>query len=131
VIKALMEERWIGYQAQRSWATAPLKRILMDTIARGEGAVIDNPDFIKAFNIQAATPMTAGELWRRIAGDPSIREEIGPEQGAALETILRHGTLATRLIKAAGPNPGRAELTRVYGALCGALADGAPFIPAP
>jgi hypothetical protein len=73
---------------------------------------------------------SAGELWRHIS---DVLERAGaqhvPIWRAPLGHILTHGTLARRLLRAAGPMPDRATLCAVYTALCDCLEAGRAFIP--
>jgi hypothetical protein len=57
----------------------------------------------------------------------SARGELDVATGRLLEHYLRHGSLATRITKAAGLLPARAKIKRVYEELCEALASGTPF----
>jgi hypothetical protein len=66
--------------------------------------------------------LTAGELWRRIAGDEKL-----PVDRAPLDVVLREGSLASRLVRAVGPEVTRATLERTYRRLCDCLAEGRSF----
>ena len=56
----------------------------------------------------------------------SLQRQIAPHR-AALDVILGEGTLASRLLRAAGPNPDAAALTKTYRRLCDCLAHGRMF----
>lgn len=72
---------------------------------------------------------TASMLWRHLiermmADDPHHRQWAEP-----LETILRHGPLARRILRAAGTQPSHPQLQAVYRTLCDCLHDGQLFLP--
>ena len=69
-------------------------------------------------------------LWEHLIEAVSARGTLDRrDTGRLLEHYLRHGTLATRITKAAGLLPTHAKIKRVYEELCEALASGEPFAP--
>jgi hypothetical protein len=68
-------------------------------------------------------------LWEHLIETVSARGSLAADSGRQLEHYLRHGTLATRIGKAVGLLPTRAQLARVYEQLCEALAESTPFAP--
>ena len=66
-------------------------------------------------------------LWEHLIEAVSPGDELDIATGRLLEHYLRHGSLATRITKAAGLLPTRAKIKRVYEELCEALASGTPF----
>ncbi len=106
-------------------ALAPdrLLQSLLKTMRDGENAVIDDAEYLACLGISG--PLEAGEIWRSLtarAGGVS-----GPE-GAALEQILDHGTLATRLRNMTEiVNP--ENLRATYQALCACLENGQMLMP--
>jgi hypothetical protein len=77
-----------------------------------------------------ATSCMANTVWlhlaERVAGAHGAHCRIW---GGVLEYILARGTLARRLVQAAGEDGGRRALARTYEALCDALAAGEMFAP--
>jgi hypothetical protein len=68
-------------------------------------------------------------LWEHLIEVASARGTLDVATGRLLEHYLRHGSLATRITKAAGLLPTHAKIKRVYEELCEALASGTPFAP--
>ncbi len=122
-VKAHVEEKWIGFEEQAAWETGPLVSILDETARRAENTVIGNRAFLRAFGIEAKT-MTAGEVWRHLH-DTTL--EADGKIAKALNTILEKGTLASRILKAAGKRPKDKDLREIYRDLCRCLSRGRMF----
>jgi gamma-glutamyl:cysteine ligase YbdK (ATP-grasp superfamily) len=127
LVRALYEERWSSLAAQQSVPLAALTAALDACVARAQRARLDHREYLRLFGMHAAqcearalwehiaqaldtAHATHGELWRKVAAH-----------------VLAHGTLAQRLIDAAGDTPGREMLRSVYGELCASLAAGRLF----
>ncbi len=125
-LRGLCDEKWIGLEEQKRWATGPLHEIFMSAIRQGERARIENAGYAGAFGLKAGA--TAGELWRKLVDDSAAyRAGTAPEVEAALETILERGSLATRILKSVDGDLSRAGVARVYEQLCDCLAQGTMF----
>ena len=126
VIRALVEERWVGYAAQRQWEERRLARVLDRCIADAEAAPIDDPEYRAVLGVGGVG--TAGEAWA------DLRSRVGgalpPDHAAAIDPILEHGTLARRLVDTLGASPARERIREVYAELAGCLRDDRPFRPA-
>jgi carboxylate-amine ligase len=73
---------------------------------------------------------TARELWRHLLENTVFRQQESLEQWRSpLETILRQGTLARRIMSAVGADYSRNSLREVFGRLSRCLARGELFIP--
>jgi len=130
VLKLLCAERWLDAAGMNRRSTADLA-LLLDLAARqGEGLGIGDKPYLKAFGFRGSATELKG-LWEHLIETVSARGSLTPADGRLLEHYLRHGTLATRIGKAAGFLPTRAKLTRVYETLCEALAGNTPFAPPP
>jgi gamma-glutamyl:cysteine ligase YbdK (ATP-grasp superfamily) len=126
VLRGLCDEKWIGLEEQKRWATGPLHEIFVSAIRQGERARIENAGYVGAFGFKAGA--TAGELWRKLVDDSAAyRAGAAPEVEAALETILERGSLATRILKSVDGDLSRASVTQVYAHLCDCLAQGTMF----
>ena len=129
VIRALSEGRWADTGSQQRWEVAPLAKVFLACLREGERAVIDDPAYLLLFGCGEAR-VTAGDLWAHLrrtlwrAGDADERAF-----GGALDVILRAGTLASRLRRAAGEAPGRERLREVYRQAADALSAGEMFEP--
>jgi gamma-glutamyl:cysteine ligase YbdK (ATP-grasp superfamily) len=128
VLKALINERWCSFAEQKSWPVEPLEAILLNTINQAEAAEI-SPDYARPFGWNSASAATAQALWRHLYDTLRASGDLRDEP--CLEVILRHGTLARRLVNALGQKPSapRSRLAQVYGSLCDCLARGQMFVP--
>jgi len=128
LLRELVAERVSSGAAQRAVASAVLREALDQTIRHGERGVIADRGYLGALGLQTDT-LEASQLWGRLlerlaAADPSLEPHARP-----LEVVLRHGTLARRLLGALGPEPSREQLTAVYRGLVDCLRSNEPFIP--
>ena len=101
--------------------------------------------FLETARLGGAAPLPAGFPCAAFAMDAqptvgaflrALTERIFPAAGLApadagpharIRLILEQGTLAERLLRAAGPGPGIERLRAVYASLCDALAADRPF----
>jgi len=126
VVRALVEERWAPLRHQRAWPTESLVDLLSSAIRNGPRAEIHDRDLARMFGVDSSDLLTLGGLWRRVAertfaGSSDLEEP--------LQSVLREGTLAERILAALGSEFDRRDLRRVYGELCTCLASGRPFRP--
>lgn len=127
-LQCLVREAWSSIELQNSLAEEELLPILLQCIEAGEGAVIDHAGFLSLFAFPG-TRATAAELWAHLVQNSTRlldRELPGQE---VLDQLLRHGTLASRLLHAAGNDPDRERLREVYRELTRCLAHGELFLP--
>jgi hypothetical protein len=123
-IKAQVAETWIDFRQQSAWEISPLKEILLETVRTAEEAVIRNPAYLEAFGISGIKAITAGELWRHLLATFPVEQELAP----ALEIILRHGTLASRILRGLGEGINRENLRHLYRELAVCLAENRLFL---
>jgi hypothetical protein len=126
-LKGMVEERWVGYEAQRRFDTGRLKAILLATMADAESTIVADREYAALFGVDRAT--TAGQLWRKIRERSADAWPVEPEVTAALDTIFTHGTLATRLLRRLAGDYRRQALTETWRELARSLDDGVPFVP--
>ncbi len=118
-VRALTEGRWSTDAAQRAPSTESLHAVLLDTIRDAEHAVVRDAALLTALGLPPrATP--AGDVWRTLADRTLPTDD-------AVSSLLRAGTLSTRIRRAVGPDPDRARLHAVYAELCDCLAQGRMF----
>ena len=126
LVQAIYEGR-IGSPPMRGLATAELAAILSACIAEGDDAEIAHPAYLQGFGIRRPR-LRARELWDaigdRLGETHAARRALWQRPFAHIQT---RGTLARRLLAAAGRAPTRAQLHRTYAALCEALDAGAAF----
>ncbi|MEZ6090747.1 MAG: glutamate-cysteine ligase family protein [Pirellulaceae bacterium] len=127
-LKTIVSERWQPLSLQKKMGTPTLSGLLDKVSATGERTVIDNPDFLRCFAIKDAS-ITAGELWRHIISSAEDQEPMLGGVKSNLQTILKHGTLATRIVNAVGDDYRREHLQSVYQQLATCLVEARSFPP--
>lgn len=114
---------------QQAYPGASLATLLRACLRDGERARIDDPVYLELLGL-APVPIEVGAAWHRLveawwAAEPTARSTWGEP----LETILTHGPLARRILRAAGPDLSRPHLAAIYAELCDCLAQGHSFLP--
>jgi carboxylate-amine ligase len=109
--------------AQEALPTRNLAATLWATLRDAECAVIDDARYLALFGIHAA-PCRARDVWDHLVEvvDPGLWQRD-------VELVLRHGTLARRIVRALRGRCERPRLHAVYAALCDCLRDGRQFVP--
>jgi carboxylate-amine ligase len=130
VLKLLSAEQWLDVAGMNRRRTDELGTLLELAARQGEGAGIGDRAYLRAFGYRGSATDLKG-LWEHLIETVSARGPLPLETGRLLEHYLRHGTLATRIGKAVGLLPTRAQLMRIYEELCEALAGNTPFAPPP
>ena len=128
LVRGLCEERWCPSAEQRRFETSALAALLDRTTLRGPQALVENLAYARALGWRGAKSPRAGELWARIVDD-IVAPASGTTQ-ALLEPVRwieRNGTLAERLLRAAGRDVRRERLREVYGDLARTLGEGRLF----
>jgi carboxylate-amine ligase len=114
-------------ETQQAFPTQRLSRILVDCARNAEDAAIEDAGYLRLLGYEGAA-CNAAALW----GDLVQRMDAAgtPMRHAWHDTaarVLSEGTLAKRLLAAAGPQPSRERLYEVYESLCTCLARGQAF----
>ncbi|HEX6810874.1 MAG TPA: glutamate-cysteine ligase family protein [Planctomycetota bacterium] len=127
VLKELCAERWCDQKSLAALPTAELAEVLWSTAKDGEQAVVAHPGLRQALGLPAAAG-TAHEVWRTLA-DRVLPDVAGfdPSLEAPLHALLERGTLARRLLGAAGTAPDRQALLRLQARLADCLRQGTVF----
>jgi glutamate---cysteine ligase / carboxylate-amine ligase len=128
VVERLIKGQWGDPARLESWNVEPLAEILFATIRDADETTIRDIDYLQLFGIDGRTPLSAGELWRRLAGclGPNCRS-ADPSLSEAVEHLVEWGPLARRILTVVGPNPSRDRLLAVYRELADCLAAGRMF----
>ena len=125
VLKALVAEKWCSFPNQMAWQVAPLKKILLDTVRKAEGAVISDRAYLESFGMQGHGSVTAAELWSYLAAEIAVESELAPTFAA----IVKNGSLANRILKSLAGEISRQNLKRVYRELSDCLKENRLFLP--
>ena len=128
-IRWLYEGQAGALAAQQALSTERLSAIFLACVRDAERAPIRDRDYLALLGVDRAE-CRAAELWQRLSEDMDARGT--PHRavwGSGLTFILSRGTLARRLLKAAGAAPRIDTLREVYRALADCLEQGRAFDP--
>jgi gamma-glutamyl:cysteine ligase YbdK (ATP-grasp superfamily) len=123
VVRALVEERWVSHCEQCDWHESRLEPLFSEAIKAGGDAVVTDGDLLRCFGA-GPRPLKLRELWAHLVQTLDVRVDGGR---AALDVILRQGTLSERILRATGPTPSPERIREVYGALAGCLRTNRSF----
>jgi len=107
--------------------TRRLNAILLAVVRDAEATPLTDSEYLDALGLDSTTQLTAGMAWDRLISSsaPSLRQ-LDPWK-EPLKMILTRGTLARRVARALGDEPGLERIAEIYGRLARALASGVPF----
>ena len=113
---------------QQEMTTAALASILQACIKDADRAQIDNAAYLRLLGYPGER-CTAGALWRHVIGR-MMEDDAQHAQhwNEPLQTILEHGPLARRILRAVGDDFSRERLQTVYRELCRCLQEGRMFV---
>jgi len=126
LVRALTEGRLAARDVARDPSTEALARLLDRATHDGERAVCDDRQVLGVLGVRKDV-VPLGELWERLL-NAHPPDDPGREWTNHLQTILRQGPLARRMLAAAGARPDEAALRRVAAGLCASLAENATFV---
>jgi gamma-glutamyl:cysteine ligase YbdK (ATP-grasp superfamily) len=107
-----------------NFSTDVLAAILDQTIRHGEHAIISDRDYLGLFDISA--PVKVSELLMKLF------EQIAREKGSyfpTMRTLLKVGTLSSRIVRALGDDPAAEDIDRVYRSLAQCLDHNQLYLP--
>lgn len=125
VLKLLIFDELTPLENQKKWTKETLFHILNPTIKEGENYRITNLDYLNIFNIN--TVSTIKEVWATLFD--LTKNTIAKTHHHTIETILTHGTLSTRILKAVNTNYSEQHIKKVYIKLATCLQENNLFIP--
>lgn len=128
LVRALVDETWSDLAEQQAMDQLPLVGNFMSAIREGENADISGRAYLERLGI-LASEAKGGKLWGTLVDQLASRYGVTRDTGKTMEHLLRHGTLARRLLRAAGPAPDHTNLRAVYRRLADCLAAGEMFKP--
>ncbi|HJV73042.1 MAG TPA: glutamate-cysteine ligase family protein, partial [Noviherbaspirillum sp.] len=109
---------------QQEMTTKALAVILRDCLHNAELTVLDNATYLRLLGFPSSR-CEARELWQYLV--ERMPKDDTQQWRAPLETILRQGTLARRILRALGDDYSHARLHAVYRKLCDCLHEGRMF----
>ncbi|RJP62977.1 MAG: glutamate--cysteine ligase [Ignavibacteriales bacterium] len=129
VLKELIGENNISYNEQKSIHENELSEILLSTIKTGENSIITNRKYLRAFGINK-NKCSAKELWQHIFSNIVFDDSIlSKNQFRPIETILNHGSLATRILNSIKNDFSHDNIVHVYKQLRNSLITNEMFVP--
>ncbi|HKX53434.1 MAG TPA: glutamate-cysteine ligase family protein [Nitrosospira sp.] len=128
IAHALYSEAYAPLPEQQSIVTDALVRIMHVCIRDGEQAVIDDAEYLRLMGFPGMD-CKAHALWQHlIEAEMPVEPGQGKSCREALQTILRHGPLARRILNAIGSDFSRRRLETVYRELCDCLDEDRMFM---
>lgn len=125
VLKLFTEKKLAPLQLQKEWTKEQLFPILNAGIKTAEDTVIENLEYLALFGLTETVSMKT--LWLHLFN--LVKDSLSTAQQTAIETILQHGTLSTRILKALGEDTSEAHIKRVYQSLANCLENNQLFLP--
>jgi carboxylate-amine ligase len=128
-VATLVQTLTSGRLSQRNLDADPdtetLAGLFDRAVVRGERADVTAPSVLRVLDVKADS-VRMGDLWSRLL-DADPPDDPRGEWTRALDTMLREGPLARRMLALAGPQPGGDDLRRVAEALCDRLLANEPL----
>ena len=120
VIRALVEDRWVGQSELRALSTSMLSGRFLAASSLGAEARVEEPEWLAAFGLPGPVPMR--EAWTYLLDEVATSRSEDPlRPGAPLrscaEVLLRDGNLSARILRRCPPDPGRDVLREIYAEL--------------
>ena len=122
----LVEQRWSSLAAQQSASQRGLVQAYTHAVRGGELAEFSGQAFTGLFGAPRST-LSGHALWAHLIEQAASAGQLSADAEGHLEHWLRHGSLATRLIRAAGEKPTQQSLHRAYANLAQTLADNTSY----
>lgn len=98
LVRALCEERWASTKALDAIPTAPLSELFIESVRVGGDAPVHHRGYLEALGWKRSEATALG-LWRSLA-DRLAPDGVPTEYAGPLETIVGHGPLASRMVRA-------------------------------
>lgn len=125
-LRSLCEEASATLKSLQAWDTRVLARYFDAATAQAEATEVHDAAYLAALG-HGASHARIDQVWGRIAERAAAAGVLARADEVAIEHYLREGSLATRIATALPAEPKRAELHRVYSALCDCLTEQHPF----
>ena len=124
VVQSLYSGQTAALADQQAIRTDRLSHLLLATIRDADEAIVDDVAYLRVLGL-SGSKCNLRDAWRALI-------EACPGSApvwwhAPIETILRRGPLARRILHVVGEDTRRDHLREIYGALCQCLEDGRMF----
>ncbi|MGI8907002.1 MAG: carboxylate-amine ligase [Candidatus Sumerlaeaceae bacterium] len=127
VLRALLDETWCSLDEQKAWSIERLEPILLHCIREADGALISDPDYLRALGYKTIEePVLARDLWRHLIQSAVVSKQMAFASADFSDRYSRNGCLARRIVAAAKSSE-HARLLNVYQRLAECLANNTGF----
>lgn len=126
ILKHLVDESLAPRPLQKNQRVADLETLFLGAVQHAEQSVIADRRYLAALGLPRVRAAAARDVLH------ALLDRTAPPDAPwrpPIEFILRHGTLARRLLKSAGRRPAHAKLFDTYSRLADALHHGTLFEP--
>lgn len=127
VLRQLCNERWASLAQLAALRTEELADVLWAVARDADRAVVGHPGLLAVLGLPA-TPRPAIDVWRELIA--KVVPDLGslePAVDTALQTLLRRGPLARRLLRACGETPTADAIAAMLRELAACLRSGVMF----
>lgn len=124
VLKLLVTKKLSTLQSQKSWLKQDLFNILNPIIKDGETHLITDLNYVSLFDLSHSA--TAGDVWRHLFD--IVKPNMHVSHHPAIENILNHGTLSSRIVRALDNDGSDKNIERIYSSLKDCLHENRLFI---
>lgn len=129
VLKKMVAEEWIDFKSQKAWEVAPLAEIFEKTIVSAEKTLISNKNYLAVWGIKSHHPHTVQDIWCHLLESVNWTTDAELRWKERIGSLLRHGCLARRILKAMDGDWSHEHMHQVYQEICDCLSMGKLFIP--
>lgn len=126
-IQALVSGKFIDHESQMKWKTEQLAHIYDRVVEHAGATVLDQEEYLSIFGVHEPK-VTVQELWLHIANRLQNAELVAQKK-KTIDSLLQHGTLSQRIIRALDNDYSPANVARIYRQLSACLASNSLFIP--
>jgi carboxylate-amine ligase len=123
-LKLLVSEELISLEDQKKWHENNLFEIFNQVIIEAEETVITNAGYADIFDLQEG--ITVKQIWQKLYS--LVKDNLSEKHRESIETLIKNGSLSTRILKTLGESPTEEEIMQVYRRLGKCLKENRIFI---
>jgi carboxylate-amine ligase len=126
LLRALVNENFVSVESQMKVKTETLVSIFDQCIVSGRATMIENPEYLRIFEIDRVT--SVGDVWKALFARLTMSIPSLKKWEPQLETIFNQGSLSDRILSSLGSDHSVDNIKSVYRQLSGCLAQNKMFI---
>lgn len=130
LLQELVAETLIPLAAQQAATVDELAPVFHAGVEQGDAAIIHSPVLLRAFGSNHSTA-TAHDLWRGVIARLNPATNTTAAEQSALQTYVRHGTLARRITSNLGDAPPPEAIATIYRRLADGVGRNHSFVANP